>query len=142
MITLVLTTRYASSTLLSANSICKEPAFFELSPTRPADRVITLLICLSYIYGYLNRVRSSRRLEAETRRNLEVMWLLRGLTPDFKTIADFRKDNRDAFEPVFRQFVLLSRKLDLYGGGLLAGAGNRPQGLHSTPPDCQTLGLT
>ena len=45
-----------------------------------------------YIYGYLNRVRSSRRLEAETRRNLEVMWLIRGLTPDFKTIADFRKD--------------------------------------------------
>jgi transposase len=45
----------------------------------------------------LNRVRSSRRLEAETRRNLEIMWLLRGLTPDFKTIADFRKDNRDAF---------------------------------------------
>jgi transposase len=47
-----------------------------------------------YIYGYLNRVRSSRRLEAESRRNLEVMWLLRRLTPDFKTIADFRKDNR------------------------------------------------
>ena len=60
-----------------------------------------------YIYGYLNRVRSSRRLEAETRRNLEVIWLLRGLTPDFKTIADFRKDNRGAFKPVFRQFVLL-----------------------------------
>jgi transposase len=55
-----------------------------------------------YIYGYLNRVRSSRRLEAETRRNLEVIWLLRGLTPDFKTIADFRKDNRGAFKPVFR----------------------------------------
>jgi transposase len=53
-----------------------------------------------YIYGYLNRVRSSRRLEAETRRNLEVIWLLRGLTPDFKTIADFRKDNRGAFKPV------------------------------------------
>jgi transposase len=64
-----------------------------------------------YIYGYLNRVRSSRRLEAETRRNLEVMWLIRGLTPDFKTIADFRKDNRDAFKPVFREFVLLCRKL-------------------------------
>jgi transposase len=73
-----------------------------------------------YIYGYLNRVRSSRRLEAETRRNLEVIWLLRGLTPDFKTIADFRKDNRCAFKPVFRQFVLLCRKLDLFGGELLA----------------------
>jgi transposase len=57
-------------------------------------------------------VRSSRRLEAETARNLEVIWLLRGLRPDFKTIADFRKDNRHAFQPVFRQFVLLCRKLD------------------------------
>src|SRR5512139_1420613 len=55
-----------------------------------------------YVYGYLNRVRSSRRLEAETARNLEVIWLLRGLRPDFKTIADFRKDNRHAFKPVFR----------------------------------------
>ena len=50
-----------------------------------------------YIYGYLNRVRSSRRLEAETHRNIEVIWLLRHLKPDFKTIADFRRDNRTAF---------------------------------------------
>src|SRR6202047_2674092 len=50
-----------------------------------------------YIYGYLNRVRSSRRLEAETHRNIEVIWLLRHLKPDFKTIADFRRDNRNAF---------------------------------------------
>src|SRR5271170_5986125 len=49
-----------------------------------------------YIYGYLNRVRSSRRLEAETHRNIEVIWLLRHLKPDFKTIADFRRDNRNA----------------------------------------------
>src|SRR5215212_5624287 len=53
----------------------------------PAD------LLMLYIYGYVNRVRSSRRLEAETRRNLEVIWLLRHLQPDFKTIADFRKDN-------------------------------------------------
>ena len=50
-----------------------------------------------YIYGYLNRVRSSRRLEAEAHRNIEVIWLLRHLKPDFKTIADFRRDNRKAF---------------------------------------------
>src|ERR1700710_2848964 len=68
-----------------------------------------------YIYGYLNRVRSSRRLEAETHRNIEVIWLLRALKPDFKTIADFRRDNRGAFKSVFRQFVLLCRRLDLYG---------------------------
>lgn len=63
-----------------------------------------------YIYGYLNRVRSSRRLEVETRRNIEVIWLLRRLTPDFKTIADFRRDNRSAFRQVFREFVVLCRE--------------------------------
>src|SRR5438105_89043 len=78
-----------------------------------------------YIYGYLNRVRSSRRLEAETHRNIEVIWLLRHLKPDFKTIADFRRDNRNAFRPVFRQFVLLCRQLDLFGRELLAVDGTR-----------------
>jgi len=92
-----------------------------------------------YIYGYLNRVRSSRRLEAETKRNLEVMWLLRGLTPDFKTIADFRKDNRDAFKPVFRQFVLLCRKLDLFGGELLAVDGTRLKAVNNTERILLTL---
>jgi transposase len=62
-----------------------------------------------YLYGYLNRLRSSRRLEAEAGRNMELIWLLRGLRPDFKTIADFRKDNRDAFLPLFKQFNLLCR---------------------------------
>src|ERR1700756_1896723 len=78
-----------------------------------------------YIYGYLNRVRSSRRLEAETHRNIEVIWLLRHLKPDFKTIADFRRDNRNAFRPVFRQFVLLCRQLDLFGRELIAVDGTR-----------------
>jgi transposase len=64
-----------------------------------------------YIYGYLTRVRSSRRLEAETKRNLEVIWLLRGLTPDFKTIADFRKDNRGARLPPVRAAVPQTRSL-------------------------------
>jgi transposase len=78
-----------------------------------------------YIYGYLNRVRSSRRLEAECRRNIEVIWLLRTLKPDFKTIADFRRDNRGAFKSVFRQFVLLCGRLDLFGRELLAVDGTR-----------------
>jgi transposase len=73
-----------------------------------------------HIYGYLNRVRSSRRLEAETHRNVEVIWLLRQLKPDFKTIADFRRDNRNAFRQVFREFVLLCGQLDLFGRELLA----------------------
>jgi transposase len=78
-----------------------------------------------YIYGYLNRVRSSRRLEREAQRNIEVIWLLGGLKPDFKTIADFRRDSRGAFKSVFRQFVLLCRRLDLYGRELLAVDGTR-----------------
>jgi transposase len=78
-----------------------------------------------YIYGYLNRVRSSRRLEAECHRNVEVIWLLRTLKPDFKTIADFRADNRVAFKAVFRQFVLFCKKLDLFGRELLAVDGTR-----------------
>src|ERR1700745_1999526 len=78
-----------------------------------------------YIYGYLNRVRSSRRLEAECHRNIEVIWLMRTLKPDFKTIADFRTDNSSAFKAVFREFVLLCRKLDLFGRELLAVDGTR-----------------
>src|ERR1700712_838667 len=76
-----------------------------------------------YIYGYLNRVRSSRRLETETHRNIEVIWLLRH--PDFKTIADFRRINHKAFRPVFRQLVLLCRQLDLFGRELIAVDGTR-----------------
>ena len=78
-----------------------------------------------YIYGYLNRVRSSRRLEAECHRNIEVIWLLRNLKPDFKTIADFRADNSKAFRAVFRQFVVLCRNLDLFGRELLGVDGTR-----------------
>lgn len=78
-----------------------------------------------YIYGYLNRVRSSRRLEAETHRNIEVIWLLQHLKPDFKTIADFRRDNRTAFRQVFREFVVLCRQLDLFGREMLAVDGTR-----------------
>ena len=78
-----------------------------------------------YIYGYLNRVRSSRRLEAECHRNIEVIWLLRTLKPDFKTIADFRADNRKAFRAVFRRFVVLCRQLNLFGRELLGVDGTR-----------------
>lgn len=84
-----------------------------------------------YIYGYLNRVRSSRRLEAEARRNIEVIWLLRRLTPDFKTIADFRRDNRTAFRQVFREFVVLCRELDLFGRELIAVDGTRIKAVNS-----------
>src|ERR1700746_528796 len=69
-----------------------------------------------YLYGYLHRVRSSRGLEREAARNLEVIWLIRGLRPRYRTIGDFRKDNWAALKAVNREFVLLARKLDLIGG--------------------------
>jgi len=84
-----------------------------------------------YIYGYLNRIRSSRRLEAEAHRNIEVIWLIRRLTPDFKTIADFRRDNRAAFRQVFRDFVALCRELELFGRELIAVDGSRLKAVNS-----------
>jgi len=78
-----------------------------------------------YLYGYLHRIRSSRRLEQETHRNVELMWLVRRLTPDFKTIADFRRDHAAALKGVGREFVLLCRRLDLFGGELLAIDGSK-----------------
>ena len=95
-----------------------------------------------YIYGYLNRIRSSRRLEAETHRNVEVIWLLRHLKPDFKTIADFRRDNRKAFRPVFREFTLLCRQLDLFGRELLAVDGTRIRAVNNKDRNFTRASLT
>src|SRR5271170_4180298 len=95
-----------------------------------------------YIYGYLNRVRSSRRLEAEAVRNIEVIWLLRHLRPDFKTIADFRSDNRNAFRPIFREFVLLCRQLDLFGRELLAVDGTRIKAVNNKDRNFTRASLT
>ena len=78
-----------------------------------------------YLYGYVHCIRSSRRLEQETHRNVELMWLLRRLTPDFKTIADFRRDNPRALKGVCQQFILLCRQLDLFGGELIAVDGSK-----------------
>ena len=78
-----------------------------------------------YIYGYLNRVPSSRRLERECQRNIEVIWLTGQLAPDFKTIADFRKDNGRAIREVCRQFVALCRRLDLLSAGSVAIDGSK-----------------
>jgi transposase len=84
-----------------------------------------------YIYGYLNRIRTGRRLERECQRNVELMWLMRKLRPDFKTIADFRKDNRTAFRGVFRQFVVLCKEMDLVGGELVAVDGSKFKAVNS-----------
>jgi transposase len=90
---------------------------------RPAYHPATLLKI--YLYGYLNRIQSSRRLERETRRNLELMWLTGRLAPDFKTIADFRKDNGSAIRATCRQFVLLCRELDLFSEAVVAVDGSK-----------------
>ncbi len=84
-----------------------------------------------YLYGYLNRVRSSRLLERETKVNIEVMWLLGKLSPDFKTIADFRRDNLKAIKQVCREFTLLCRKLQLFGGELVAVDGSKFKAVNS-----------
>ena len=78
-----------------------------------------------YVYGYLNRVQSSRRLEREAQRNVELMWLTGRLAPDFKTIADFRKDNGEAIRLVCRAFVMLCRKLGLLNNTLVAIDGSK-----------------
>src|SRR4029078_1532488 len=85
---------------------------------RPAYHPSTLLKI--YLYGYLNRVQSSRRLEREAQRNTELMWLTGRLAPDFKTIADFRKGNGPAIRNVCRRFLELGRDLKLFSEGLVA----------------------
>ena len=79
-----------------------------------------------YIYGYLNRVQSSRRLEREAGRNVEVMWLTGRLVPDHKTIADFRKDTGKAIRQVCARFVALCRTLGLFAEASVANDGSRP----------------
>jgi len=86
---------------------------------RPAYHPADLLKL--FIYGYLNRIRSSRQLEKECRRNIEVMWLMKGLVPDHNTISNFRKDNPKAIRKVFSATVALAKNFDLIGGKLLAG---------------------
>jgi transposase len=78
-----------------------------------------------YIYGYLYRLRSSRRLEQETHRNVELMWLLKQLRPDHKTIADFRKNNLQPLRQVCREFTVLCKQLDLFAGELVAIDGSK-----------------
>lgn len=93
------------------------------STGRPAYHPSTLLKI--YLYGYVNRVQSSRRLEREAQRNIELMWLTGRLAPDFKTIANFRRDNGDAIRAACRQFVMLCRSLSLFGQATVAVDGSK-----------------
>jgi len=84
-----------------------------------------------YVYGYMNRIRSSRRLETESKKNLEALRLLGKLPPDHKTIANFRRDNPAALKNVFRNFVGLRARLGLYGRELIAVDGSRFKAVNS-----------
>ena len=90
---------------------------------RPAYHPATLLKI--YLYGYLNRIQSSRRLERETQRNIELMWLTGRLMPDFKTIADFRRDNGSAIRKACAQFIVLCRQLNLFTRTVVAIDGSK-----------------
>ncbi len=96
---------------------------------RPAYHPATLLKI--YLYGYLNRIQSSRRLERETQRNVELIWLTGRLTPDFKTIADFRKDNGPAIRNVCREFIVLCRSLQLFSEAIVAIDGSKFKAVNS-----------
>ena len=90
---------------------------------RPSYSAATLLKI--YLYGYLNRIQSSRRLEKETHRNVELMWLTERLMPDFKTIADFRKDNSNGIQNVCKQFVTICRELKMFTDAVVAIDGSK-----------------
>lgn len=97
---------------------------------RPAYHPAVLLKL--YIYGYLNRIQSSRRLEREAQRNIELMWLTQRLAPDFKTIANFRKENGKAIRNVCRQFVVLCQQLDLFSDAVVAIDGSKFKAVNSS----------
>jgi transposase len=99
------------------------PGFCRRRPGGPAYHPATLLKI--YLYGYLNRIQSSRRLERETQRNIELMWLTGRLMPDFKTIADFRRDNGPAIRATCAQFVVLCRQFNLFTRAVVAIDGSR-----------------
>ena len=98
----------------------------EFSNTRKSNRAdgqkaySPKLLLKIYMYGYLNKIRSSRALEKECKRNLELIWLTQNLVPSYHTIADFRKENPKALKQVFKEFVLLCKNIDLIGNGLKA----------------------
>jgi transposase len=105
-----------------------------LATGRPAYHPATQLKI--YIYGYLNRIQSSRRLERECQRNIELVWLTGRLIPDFKTLADFRKDNGGAIRKVCRAFVLLCRGLDLLGEASEAIDGSKFKAVNARDRNC------
>lgn len=104
-------------------------------PYRPQD------LLKLYIYGYLHKVRSSRALERETHRNIELLWLLGKLQPDFKTIADFRKNNTESIKAVCTEFIVLCKRMDLFGGELVAIDGSKFEAVNHSSASFTRKGL-
>ena len=117
---------FATSLDLAALGFAK--AHCASTGTPPYDPAVLLKL---YLYGYLHRIRSSRLLEAECQRNVEVIWLTGQQVPDHKTIADFRKDNLKPFQAVHRQFRRLCQKLDLFGAQLVGLDGTKLAAVNS-----------
>ena len=116
----------------SKNWIFKHLGFEGVDPAatgRPSYHPAVLLKL--YIYGYLNRIQSSRRLEREAQRNVELMWLTGRLAPDFKTIADFRRDNGAGIRNVCQRFVVLCRELKLFSQAIVAIDGSKFKAVNS-----------
>ena len=124
----------------SKNSIWPNLGLVGSIPKQPADpRLHPSILLKLYIYGYLNRVQSSRRLEYEAGRNVEVMWLLCRFVPDHKTIADFRKDNGAAIRKVCAHFIALCRAMGLLTQASVAIDGSKFKAVNNrdknfTPP--------
>jgi transposase len=125
--------RFGSSTCLSKELDLLDLGFLKAiakdtgrPPYNPGD------LLRLYVYGYLNRTRSSRQLEREAGRNVELMWLMRKLRPDFKTIADFRKENAAGIKKVCREFTVWCKRLELFGGELVAIDGSKFRAVNSS----------
>ncbi len=100
-----------------------------------------VLLLKIYIYGYLNRIQSSRRLEREAQRNVELIWLTGRLSPDFKTIPDFRHDNGQGIRNVCKRFVALCRQLDLFSQAVVAIDGSKFKAINNRDnPDNSGIG--
>jgi transposase len=101
------------------------PSWVLMASFQPKPAYHPAILLKIYIYGYLNRIQSSRRLEREAQRNVELMWLTGRLMPDFKTIANFRKDNSKGIRGICRQFVVLCQQLGLFEENLIAFDGSK-----------------
>jgi transposase len=125
--------QYASLTSLSTGLDLSSLGFEGVVPAdtgRPSYHPAVLLKL--YVYGYLNRIASTRRLETEALRNVELMWLITRLAPDFKTIANFRKENGKAIRKVCAQFIELCRQMNLFADSMVAVDGSKFKAVNSS----------